>query len=48
MARIESREMAEAVAEYQASSRSAVARTTYNREKTLWEKKVTAEQDYLT
>lgn len=49
MAKIESREMAEAVAEYQAASRSAeLARTTYNREKTLWEKKVTAEQDYLS
>lgn len=49
MALIESREMAEAVAEYQAASRSVeLARTTHNREKTLWEKKVTAEQDYLT
>ena len=48
MARIESREMAEAVAEFQAASRSAeLARVTHNREKTLWEKKVTAEQDYL-
>ncbi len=35
---------AEAVAEHQAASRSVeLARTTYNREKTLWEKKVTAE-----
>lgn len=49
MARIESRDMAEAAAEYQAASRSAeLARTTHNREKTLWEKKVTAEQDYLS
>lgn len=49
LALIESREMAESSAEYQAAQRSAeLARTTYNREKTLWEKKVTAEQDYLT
>jgi membrane fusion protein, heavy metal efflux system len=49
LALIESREMAEAAAEYQAAQRSAeLARTTHNREKSLWEKKVTAEQDYLT
>lgn len=49
LALIESREMAEAAAEYQAASRAAdLARTTYNREKTLWEKKITAEQDYLS
>lgn len=49
MALIESREMAEAAAEYQAAQHSAeLARTTHNREKTLWEKKVTAEQDYLS
>ena len=49
LALIESREMAEASAEYQAAQRSAeLARTTHNREKSLWEKKVTAEQDYLT
>lgn len=49
LALIESREMAEASAEYQAAQRAAeLARTTHNREKTLWEKKVTAEQDYLT
>lgn len=49
LALIESREMAEAAAEYQAAQRSAeLARTTHNREKTLWEKKVSAEQDYLT
>jgi cobalt-zinc-cadmium efflux system membrane fusion protein len=49
LALIESREMAEAAAEYQAASRAAeLARTTHNREKTLWEKKVTAEQDYLS
>ena len=48
LARVERREMAEAYAEYQAASRSAeLARTTHNREKTLWEKQVTAEQDYL-
>ena len=48
LALIESREMAEAAAEYQAAERSSeLARTTHNREKTLWEKKVTAEQDYL-
>ncbi len=48
LALVESREMAEAAAEYQAAQRSGeLARTTYNREKTLWEKKVTAEQDYL-
>lgn len=49
LALIESREMAEASAEYQASIRAAeLARTTFNREKSLWEKKVTAEQDYLS
>ncbi len=49
LALIESREMAEASAEYQAAGRSAeLARTTHNREKTLWQKKITAEQDYLT
>lgn len=49
LARVESREMAEAYAEYQAASRSTeLTRTTHNREKTLWEKQVTAEQDYLT
>lgn len=48
LALIESREMAESSAEYQAASRALeLARTTFNREKTLWEKKVTAEQDYL-
>lgn len=48
MALIESREMAEASAEYQAATRAAeLARTIYKREKSLWEKKVTAEQDYL-
>lgn len=48
MALIESREMAEAVAEYQAAKRAEeLARTTFSREKSLWEKKITAEQDYL-
>lgn len=49
LALIESREMAESVAEYQAAQRSAeLSRTLYNREKNLWQKKITAEQDYLT
>ncbi len=49
LALIESREMAEAAAEYQAAQRSAeLARTTHNREQALWKKKVTAEQDYLS
>ncbi len=49
IALIESREMADAAAEYQASMRAAgLAQTTYNREKSLWEKKITAEQDYLS
>lgn len=48
LALIESREMAEAVADYLATKRGEeLARTTYNREKGLWEKKITAEQDYL-
>jgi len=48
MALIESREMAEAVAEFLAAKRTEeLARTTFNREKGLWEKKITAEQDYL-
>lgn len=48
LARIESREMAESVAEYLAAKRSEeLARGTFNREKTLWEKKITAEQEYL-
>lgn len=49
LALIESREMAEASAEYQGALRALdLARTTFNREKKLWDKKVTAEQDYLT
>lgn len=48
LALIESREMAEAVADYLAASRAEeLARTTFNREKGLWDKKITAEQDYL-
>lgn len=48
MALIESREMAESMAEYLAAKRAEeLARTTFNREKSLWEKKITAEQDYL-
>lgn len=49
LALIESREMAEAVAEYLAARRAEeLARTTFNREKGLWDKKITAEQDYLS
>ncbi len=49
LALIESREMAEAVADYLAAKRAEeLARTTFNREKRLWDKKITAEQDYLT
>lgn len=48
LALIESREMAEAVADYLAAKRAEeLARTMYEREKGLWEKKITAEQDYL-
>lgn len=48
LALIESRDMAEAVADYLAAKRAEeLTRTTYEREKTLWEKKITAEQDYL-
>lgn len=48
MALIESREMAEAVADYLAAKRAEeLARATFNREKGLWQKKITAEQDYL-
>ncbi len=49
LALIESREMAESVADYLAAKRAEeLARTTFNREKGLWDKKITAEQDYLT
>lgn len=48
LALVESREMAEAVAEYQASQRAEeLTRTTFERERQLWEKKITSEQDYL-
>ncbi len=48
LALIESLEMAEAVADYLAAKRSEeLARTTFVREKGLWQKKITAEQDYL-
>ncbi len=48
LAEIESREMADAVAEYRAALKSAeLAGSTLKREKSLWERKVTAEQDYL-
>lgn len=48
LALIESREMAETVADYLAARRAEeLARTTFNREKGLWDKKITAEQDYL-
>lgn len=49
LALIESREMAEAMAEHLAARRAEeLARTTFNREKSLWDKKITAEQDYLS
>lgn len=49
MAVIESREMAESVADYLAAKRAEeLARTTFNREKDLWTQKITAEQDYLS
>lgn len=48
LALIESREMAEAAAEYMAAKRAEeLSRTTFRREKDLWDKKITAEQDYL-
>lgn len=48
LALIESREMAEAVADFLAAKRTEqLSRTTYEREKSLWDKKITAEQDYL-
>lgn len=49
LALIESREMAESVADYLAAKRAEeLARTNFNREKGLWDKKITAEQDYLS
>lgn len=48
LALIESREMAEAVADFLAAKRAEeLTLSTYNREKGLWDKKITAEQDYL-
>ncbi|WP_296200993.1 efflux RND transporter periplasmic adaptor subunit [uncultured Hyphomicrobium sp.] len=49
LAVLESREMADAKAEYLASWRAEeLARSIYEREERLWNQKVTAEQDYLT
>lgn len=48
LAVIESKEMAEAVSDYLAAKRGLeLNQSTYKREKTLWQKKITAEQDYL-
>lgn len=48
LALLESREIAEARAELQAAQRGeTLARTTFEREKALWEKKISSEQDYL-
>lgn len=48
MAVIESRELADAKAEYLAASeRMALARAKFEREERLWRKKISAEQDYL-
>lgn len=48
MASIHSRELADAVSEHQsASKRVSLAWRTYKREKELWEKRITAKQDYL-
>lgn len=48
MAVLESRELANLKAEYLASKeRESLAKTTYERERGLWEKKISAEQDYL-
>ncbi|WBT39634.1 MULTISPECIES: efflux RND transporter periplasmic adaptor subunit [Hyphomicrobium] len=49
LAVLESREMADAKADYLASWRAEeLARSIYEREERLWTQKVTAEQDYLT
>jgi len=49
IAAIESREMADAAADYLASWRAEeLARSIYDREERLWNQHVTAEQDYLT
>jgi cobalt-zinc-cadmium efflux system membrane fusion protein len=48
LAVLESREIAEAKGEFLAAQRSeALARTTFERERNLWEKKISSEQDYL-
>lgn len=48
IATMESRDIAEAKSEYLASMRSEqLARTTYEREKSLWQKRISAQQDYL-
>lgn len=48
LAELESRELAEARADYQAAeARAQLANEKYDREKTLYQKKLTAEQDYL-
>jgi len=49
LATIESREIAEVKGELLAAQRTeALARTTHDREKNLWEKKISSEQDFLT
>jgi cobalt-zinc-cadmium efflux system membrane fusion protein len=49
MALLESREMADVAAEYQAASRSAeLAKKNHDREKMLWDKQITAQKDFLT
>lgn len=48
LAVIESQELAEANADYLAArERRALAESTFTREETLWQKKISAEQDYL-
>jgi membrane fusion protein, heavy metal efflux system len=48
LAVVESREIAEAKADHLAALRSeALARTTFERERRLWERRISAEQDYL-
>ena len=48
LAVIDSRELADAKAGYLAAGeRLALAESTFTREKSLWEKKISAEQDYL-
>lgn len=48
LARIESREIADAKSEFLAAARAEeLARITFQRESTLWQKRVTAQQDFL-